>query len=247
MNLCLQPLVCVILKLGIIKVALLSNWSSEKPVMKLLRLSRVRLCFFPLWWNGPTFEPQKILHNKLWRTTHVWYVCAGECSPVKYYQYCYYVLYQYFFKAVFDIWTMYRQHTSYVESSRTALPLRGISHVRTIQVCQRCRIWYRKCGHVEISNFDTGTSIMVLYRTHRTRVERVLPSISPHQRIFFADTLVLYRTKKIDVYLHVYHVRKSNVLYPVCCVSIWFLVYRYCIIRIETRFIVSILAYQSNT
>ena len=64
LKLCLQPLALIILKLGMIKVAV-SNWSSKKSVMELLRFeSRNIYVFFCLLWKGPIFERQKNLHNK---------------------------------------------------------------------------------------------------------------------------------------------------------------------------------------
>ena len=45
LNLCLQPLACVILKLGMIKAAV-SNWGSKKYVMKLLRFESHPIMFF---------------------------------------------------------------------------------------------------------------------------------------------------------------------------------------------------------
>ena len=45
LNFCLQPLALIILKLWMIKVAV-SNWSSEKSVMKLLRFESHKIMFF---------------------------------------------------------------------------------------------------------------------------------------------------------------------------------------------------------
>ena len=47
MNLCLQPLALIILKLGMIKVAV-SNWSSKIYVMKLLRFASRKIMFLCL-------------------------------------------------------------------------------------------------------------------------------------------------------------------------------------------------------
>ena len=58
MNLCLQPLACVILKLGMIKVAV-SNWSSKKPMMKLLHFESHMIMFFCLDEKGPFLNLKK--------------------------------------------------------------------------------------------------------------------------------------------------------------------------------------------
>ena len=47
LNLCLQPQPLIILKLGVIKVAV-SNWSSKKSVLKLLRFESHKVMFICL-------------------------------------------------------------------------------------------------------------------------------------------------------------------------------------------------------
>ena len=59
LNLCLQPIALIILKLGMIKVAV-SNWSSKKSVMKLLRFESHKIsCFFAFCEKGPFSKLKK--------------------------------------------------------------------------------------------------------------------------------------------------------------------------------------------
>ena len=60
MTLCLQRLALIILKLGMVKVAV-SNWSSKKSVMKLLcfESNKIGLRFFAFCEKGPIFNLKK--------------------------------------------------------------------------------------------------------------------------------------------------------------------------------------------